>query len=131
MPARVKSATVHGGLTLRKPRRPAAPRPTEQKKRRQQNGFGQLFHPRLRGRRPAVRLGDNATGIGGGDFEALVPIGTDVSEGDSLILPSISPKVFGVVLKVEELSEEGFKKISFELPVNPDEISSVGIVTHS
>ncbi len=69
-----------------------------------------------------------AVGKGNGTFEALLPIGSKVAEGDALILPSISSKVFGLVEKVEELPEEGFKKILFGLPINPSEVSSVGII---
>lgn len=69
-----------------------------------------------------------ATGEGGGVFTALLPIGSSVSEGDPIILPSISSKVFGIVEKVEELKTEGFKKIYFNLPINPYEIGSVGVI---
>ncbi len=69
-----------------------------------------------------------ATGEGGGIFRAMLPIGTAVAEGDDLILPALSPKVFGTVEKVEELPTEGFKQILFSLPINPAEVSSVGIL---
>ena len=69
-----------------------------------------------------------AKGVGNGSFEALVPLGTEVLPGDTLVLPAISLKVFGIVQKVEDLQEEGFKKIFFALPVNPNQIGAVGIM---
>lgn len=69
-----------------------------------------------------------AKGIGGGAFEALVPIGANVEEGNTLILPSISPKVFGYVERTEDLTDEGFKKIFFTLPLNPNQLSAVSII---
>lgn len=69
-----------------------------------------------------------AKGIGGGAFEALVPIGANVEEGNTLILPSISPKVFGYVERTEDLTDEGFKKIFFTLPINLNQIGAVSIV---
>lgn len=67
-------------------------------------------------------------GVGNGSFEALVPLGTEVVPGDTLILPAISLKVFGVVQKVEDLVEEGFKKVFFALPINPNHIGAVGVM---
>jgi cell shape-determining protein MreC len=64
-------------------------------------------------------------GLGGGGFEALVPIGADVVVGDTFILPSISSKVYGQVKNVEMLESEGFKRILFTLPINPNEITEV------
>lgn len=69
-----------------------------------------------------------ATGEGGGVFQAMLPIGTPVSEGDTLVLPAITSKVFGIVEKVEDLPIEGFKKVLFSLPINPAEVDSVGVV---
>lgn len=66
-----------------------------------------------------------AKGIGGGQFQASVPIGSTASVGDTFILPSISPKVFGVVKEVIELPAEGFKTLLFTLPVNISQISHV------
>lgn len=66
-------------------------------------------------------------GQGGGQFESLVPIGMKVEVGDSLVLPALSPKVFGVVTVIEKLETEGFKKILFSLPVNPNQITEVTI----
>ncbi len=85
---------------------------------------GKVFEGRLGSKGISIQ----AEGEGGGMFQAMIPIGTEVSEGDTLILPSISPKVFGIVEKVEELTNEGFKKILFGLPINPSEVTSVGVI---
>jgi len=79
------------------------------------------------GRLGSKGISIQATGQGGGTFESLVPIGTIVSEGDALVLPSVSTKVFGIVEKVETLEEEGFKKVLFGLPINPSLVSNVGV----
>jgi hypothetical protein len=39
--------------------------------------------------------------------------------------------VFGTVERVEELPTEGFKMILFSLPINPAEVSTVGILRAS
>jgi cell shape-determining protein MreC len=64
-------------------------------------------------------------GIGGGGFYALVPIGSKSEVGDALIMPNISSKVYGVVQRVEELTAEGFKKLYFVMPINPNQIREV------
>lgn len=66
-----------------------------------------------------------AKGLGGGMFESFVPQGVDVEIGDALVLPSISSKVFGIVQSIEDRPTEGFKRLLFTLPVNPNHISSV------
>jgi cell shape-determining protein MreC len=67
----------------------------------------------------------DAEGMGGGVFVALVPLGADVVVGDTFILPSITPKVYGVIKSIEEQKSEGFKKLVFTLPMNPNAISEV------
>lgn len=67
----------------------------------------------------------DARGLGGGSFEALVPSGVAVEVGDTLVLPSITTKVFGVVAAIENKEEEGFKRILFSLPVNLNQINQV------
>lgn len=85
---------------------------------------GNIFHGTI----GKESISIEARGIGGGAFEALVPIGSNITEGDPLILPSISPKVFGFVERTEDLTEEGFKKIFFTLPINPNQINTVNIL---
>lgn len=64
-------------------------------------------------------------GLGGGTFESLVPIGASVEVGDALVIPQIESRVYGVVQKIEELSDEGFKKLFFVMPVNLNQINDV------
>lgn len=66
-----------------------------------------------------------AEGMGGGMFVALVPLGADVVVGDMFTLPSITAKVYGTIKSIEEQKSEGFKKLIFTLPVNPNSISEV------
>lgn len=68
-----------------------------------------------------------AKGLGGGSFEVVAPIGASVSVGDALVLPAISSKIFGLVQNIEEKPTEGFKRILFSLPINPNQIDAVGI----
>lgn len=67
----------------------------------------------------------DAKGLGGGMFEVLVPEGVPTKVGDGLVLSSISTKVFGIVKSIEDRQSEGFKRLLFTLPVNPNQISNV------
>src|SRR3989344_2375387 len=67
-------------------------------------------------------------GLGGWALESFLPIGTEVSLGDDLILPSISSKIYATVEKIEEKQSEGFKRGLFTLPFNPSQINAVGII---
>lgn len=69
-----------------------------------------------------------AKGLGGGAFEALLPLGAEVFSGEPVVLPSISSRIFGSVQKIEEKREAGFKRILFAMPVNPNQIDAVGVV---
>lgn len=68
-----------------------------------------------------------AEGQGGGGFEILLPKGVMVKEGDPVVLPQISTKVFGFVKSVSNLPGDVFQKIFFSLPVNLNEIDFVSI----
>lgn len=75
-------------------------------------------------------LGDNnlkveVKGLGGGSFESLVPIGASVKKGDALVMTQIDTKVYGVVQEIEELTDEGFKRLFFVMPVNINQIKEV------
>ena len=69
-----------------------------------------------------------AKGVGGGAFEVTAPLGVAASLGDALILPEISSKIYGLVQSIEEKPDEGFKRILFALPINPNQIDSVSII---
>jgi len=69
-----------------------------------------------------------AVGMGGGNFEVDVPREVDVKEGDSIIMPSISPNVFGVISKIEYQSADAFQKVLFNSPVNVSELKWVYVI---
>lgn len=71
-----------------------------------------------------------AKGLGGGAFESVIPLGASVSIGDAIILPAISSKIFGLVQKIEDKQAEGFKRVLFTLPINVNQINSVGVIIH-
>lgn len=72
-----------------------------------------------------------ATGMGGGNFKVKLPKETDVKEGDSVVVPSISPTVFGVIEKIDSDSQNTFQDIYFKNPVNLNEIKFVSILKNS
>ena len=69
-----------------------------------------------------------ALGMGGGNFEVDVPREVDIKEGDSIIMPSISPNIFGVVSKIEYQSADAFQKVLFNSPVNVSELKWVYVI---
>lgn len=69
-----------------------------------------------------------ALGMGGGNFEVDAPREVDIKEGDSIIIPSISPNVFGVVSKIEYQSADAFQKVLFNSPVNVSELKWVYVI---
>ncbi|MDD4803661.1 MAG: rod shape-determining protein MreC [Candidatus Pacebacteria bacterium] len=85
------------------------------------------------GEKIPVLIGQNniekeAFGIGSGNFKVEMPRESDVKEGDNIVVPSISPNVFGIVEKVEFKATDSFKKILFKSPVNISELKWVEIV---
>ncbi|MDB5204120.1 MAG: hypothetical protein JWP09_148 [Candidatus Taylorbacteria bacterium] len=75
----------------------------------------------------AAKLKIDVKGLGGGLFESLVPEGAQIKIGDAIVLPSIKSKVFAVVSQIEDKQAEGFKRLLFTLPVNPNQLSEVTI----
>lgn len=73
----------------------------------------------------STKMKVDAKGLGGGMFEVLVPEGATVKVGDAFVFPSISTKVFGVVKSIEDKQSEGFRRLLFTLPVNPNQISNI------
>ena len=69
-----------------------------------------------------------AVGVGLGNFRVKLPKETDVKEGDSVIIPSISTNVFGVVEKIDSADANTFQNIYFKNPVNLSEIKSVVVL---
>ena len=85
------------------------------------------------GRKLSVVLGASsvtmeAVGIGGGNFNILVPREIEVKEGDVIIIPSITANVFGIVEKVNFKETDSFQTVLFKSPVNVSELNFVEIV---
>lgn len=70
----------------------------------------------------------DATGLGDGNFFIKLPKETEIKEGDSIIFPSISTDIFGIVEKVEVNSTNTFQNIYFKNPINMAELRFVNIL---
>jgi cell shape-determining protein MreC len=77
----------------------------------------------------ASAISADAEGRGGGNFQAKLPRDVDVEEGDSVIMPGITQKLFGVVEKVVSNPTDPFKTILFKNPINSAEIEWVQVIT--
>jgi cell shape-determining protein MreC len=80
-----------------------------------------------------VLLGPNsiqaeAKGVGSGNFVVRLPKETELKEGDTVIVPSISPNVFGIVEKIVSESTDTFQNVYFKNPVNLLELKFVQII---
>ena len=75
---------------------------------------------------PAVSA--KAVGRGGGNFEVTLPRGILVSEGDRVVVPSISSRPFGIVGAVGQGNSPTFQKILFRNPFNLFYISAVDVI---
>ena len=85
------------------------------------------------GKEEEVLVGSTATAVqavgrGGGNFEAQIPRGITVAEGDSVELPGLSGGQLGVVEAVIDKPTDSFIRILFKLPVNLRELRFVEIV---
>jgi rod shape-determining protein MreC len=85
------------------------------------------------GEKVKVLIGSNniekeAVGLGGGNFTVEVPKEIDISEGDNITMPSISPNVFGVVEKVESKESDSFQNVFFKNPINVLELKWVEVL---
>ncbi len=85
------------------------------------------------GEKIPVLIGQNniekeAFGIGSGNFKVEMPRESDVKEGDNIVVPSISPNIFGIVEKIEFKATDSFQKVLFKNPVNISELKWVEIV---
>lgn len=68
-----------------------------------------------------------AYGKGAGNFEAIVPREARVTAGDMIIVPHISPIIFGVVEAIDGDAVQAFKRVLFRIPVNVFELNWVFI----
>lgn len=69
-----------------------------------------------------------AEGLGGGNFRIRLPRGVDVSEGDPIIIPSVSPEAAGVVAVVRFVPTDPFQEVLFKSTVNLFELRWVEIL---
>lgn len=72
-----------------------------------------------------------ATGKGGGNFEARLPVDVKISQGDVITFPHIRSHVFGVVEKIIVDSTDSLQTVLFKAPVNMHELRFVEIETDS
>lgn len=79
-----------------------------------------------------VRIGTGvhaeAIGRGGGNFLIKLPKETEVKIGDSVTVPDINPKLFGIVEDIEVTETSSFQFILFKLPVNINSLNWVEII---
>jgi cell shape-determining protein MreC len=69
-----------------------------------------------------------AEGKGGGNFEAVLPRGVAVQEGDAILMPGINPLLFGTILKILAAPSDSFQTILFKNPVNMFELYYLELV---
>jgi len=70
-----------------------------------------------------------AIGRGGGNFIAQLPRDAGIEEGDSIVIPGVGIKLFGIVETIEVDITQPFQTILFKNPVNMAEIKWVQVVT--
>lgn len=83
--------------------------------------------------RHPVFIGDDhiqaeAVGLGNGNFKIVLPQGSEVKEGDAIIVPDIIPTVFGTVEKIVPSDQPSFINILFKEPVNLSELYYVEVI---
>jgi cell shape-determining protein MreC len=72
-----------------------------------------------------------AVGKGGGNFEARLPVGIDVAEGDTIVFPHLRSHVFGVIERIVADSTDSLQTIMFKAPVNIHQLRFVEVETSS
>jgi rod shape-determining protein MreC len=85
------------------------------------------------GEKVKILIGDNniekeAVGQGGGNFKVEIPREIDVKEGDSIVMPSVSTNLFGIVERVEFKDSDSFQNILFKNPANISELKWVEVL---
>ena len=73
-------------------------------------------------------IGKEAEGLGGGNFKVEIPREIDITEGDSVVIPSISTNIFGTVEKIDFKESDSFQTILFKNPVNISELKWVEVL---
>lgn len=72
-----------------------------------------------------------ATGKGGGNFEARLPVGVEVEVGDAITFPHLRSHIFGVIESVALDSTGSLQTILFKAPINMHELRFVEVETES
>lgn len=85
---------------------------------------GQKFDGLLRGTIPLTLSGEGA-----GALTGELPVGTDVSVGDDILLPSIMPQFAARITSVVHEEGSSFQTVHLTLPVNPLELRFVEVHT--
>lgn len=85
------------------------------------------------GKKLPVVLGINsimaeAVGMGGGNFTISLPREIEIREGDIVVIPSITPNVFGIVEKIEVQERDSVQIIYFKNPINISELAMVEVI---
>lgn len=85
------------------------------------------------GEKVKVLIGNNnvekeAIGLGGGNFKVEIPREIDVKEADSIVIPSISANIFGIVEKVDFKETDSFQTVLFKNPTNISELKWVEVL---
>lgn len=85
------------------------------------------------GEKTPVLIGENsvekeAIGIGSGNFKVEMPRESGIKEGDSVVMPSISSNIFGIVERIEFKATDSFQNVLFKSPVNISELKWVEVV---
>lgn len=68
-----------------------------------------------------------ATGKGGGVYEVSLPRDTIVAMGDPVYIPSITPRVYGIIDYISEEEARPFITIKFKTPINVERLTFVEV----
>ena len=82
------------------------------------------------GMETAIRIGEKgiqgkAKGIGGGEFQIILPREFEIAQGDPVVFPELSASPFGIVGSVVYQETDFLQLVSFRSPVNVRELSYV------
>jgi len=69
-----------------------------------------------------------AVGIGGGNFNIFLPREIEVKEGDTIVIPSITANIFGIVEKIKFDDKDSVQTVLFKSPVNISELNFVEVL---
>ncbi|MCE9644144.1 rod shape-determining protein MreC [Candidatus Parcubacteria bacterium] len=69
-----------------------------------------------------------AIGVGGGNFRVVLPKGSPVAIGDSIVFPAINSRIFGKVEEIATDDSDTFVRVFFQSPVNIFELRWIEIL---